>query len=76
MNLNTNYRTDQPRISVASPATAYRCSLEMEIGQANAIGEAMFWHSIGYTVHVAWWDGKYFSNRQTYSADQPLTRRP
>jgi hypothetical protein len=67
-----HYRTDQPRLSVSSPVNAEGDSREMEIGQAESASEAAFWHSIGYAVHVAQWNGRYFADRQTIFPDQPL----
>ena len=53
------YDVTQPRISIR-PAPQHDHSeyaRERELGQAAAMGEAMFWLSIGYSVHVAEWNG-------------------
>jgi len=67
--MRTAYDTTQPRISIVrpfeeDPADPYHT--EREIGQAEAMGEAMFWLKLGYTVRVAEWDGKIYRNACQY----------
>lgn len=65
--MRTAYDTTQPRISIQRPFNEDEpYSTEREIGQAEAMGEAMFFLSIGYTVNVAEWNGKIFVNRCNY----------
>lgn len=59
------YDTTQPRLTIISQdrADTYdQCS--REIGQAEAMGEAMFWCSIGYRVEVSRWNGKFFETSE------------
>jgi len=57
----THYDTTQPRISIRRPfeedaADPYHT--EREIGQAEATNEAMFWLTLGYSVHFSRVDEK------------------
>lgn len=63
--MRTAYDPTQPRISIQPPFSydAAYPERSMEIGQGEAMGEAMFFLSIGYTVSVAEWDGKCYRNR-------------
>ena len=67
--MRTHYDTTQPRISIVrpfeeDPADLYHA--EREIGQTEAMGEAMFFLGLGYTVRIAEWDGFKFVNRCQY----------
>jgi hypothetical protein len=66
--MRTTYDVTQPRISIRDPVSydAAYPDRSMEIGQAAAMGEAMFFLSIGYTISVAEWDGKCYRNRCNY----------
>ena len=64
--MSSHYDTTQPRISVRSPLTADCCDREFELGQAEAMGEAMFFLTLGYSVHVARWDGQKFASECNY----------
>ena len=63
------YDTTQPRITIRPPFSydAPYPEREMEIGQASAMGEAMFFLSIGYSVGVYEWDGKKYVNQCNYT---------
>lgn len=52
--MSSHYNVNQPRISISrpfeeNPADPYRT--ERELGQAEATGEAMFFLTLGYSVH-------------------------
>jgi hypothetical protein len=66
--MRTAYDIYQPRISVRPPPQDDYSDVdrEMEIGQVEAMGEAVFFLSIGYSVGIAEWNGKIFVNRCNY----------
>jgi len=60
------YDTTQPRVSVSyTDPVSYEHS-ERELGQGNTMGEAMFFLSIGYAVHVAVWNGRCYESQCNY----------
>jgi hypothetical protein len=65
-NMPAMYDTTQPRISISHVDPVTYEQRERELGQAEAYGEAMFFLALGYTVHVAEWDGKCFVSRCNY----------
>lgn len=61
------YDTSQPRISMTpeDPDKAIEHGTR-ELGQAAAMGEAMFFLTLGYVIHIARWDGNRFVVEENY----------
>jgi hypothetical protein len=60
------YDTTQPRVSISN-VNVDTCEVwERELGQASTMGEAMFFLSLGYSVHIAEWNGKFYEPRCNY----------
>lgn len=57
--MRTAYDVTQPRIVVTNISTGD----QRELGQAEAMGEAMFFLRLGcFVVHIFQWNGKLFEN--------------
>lgn len=55
------YKLDEPRISVVSPGDEDGIQREIEVGQSNAWGEALFFFRVcGYRIGLSQWDGSKF----------------
>jgi hypothetical protein len=60
------YDTTQPRVSISRVDVDSCAVQERELGQASTMGEAMFFLSLGYSVHIAEWDGMRYVPRCNY----------
>ena len=60
-----SYNTAQPRISIVSPGNQDGVQREMEVGQAAAWSEALFFARVcDYRINIARWNGQCFKDHQ------------
>jgi hypothetical protein len=60
------YKLNEPRLSVSIWDEGNMERRVREIGQVAAWSEAMMFLALGYTVHVARWNGKCFESTENY----------